>query len=148
MVNADGTFNFKQVPTNMDLYLYATSKDLKYAASMEILIKENAEDSKEIVLVMEPTQSVTLSFDGDPLEDTLQRTLQIMPNYRDAKMTRAIGRVSPDEQGVFHIDGVLPGKTYWVCDLVPGISNMILGNTDFEMPNGIAPIAEEMILVP
>ena len=114
--NSDGSFELKNVPAGLKLFLYGNTKDYKYFLAEVI---GNIEDPTILSspLVMKAGQETDILLTNKKDEPCVNLSLKIRPMMWGNQLYRAdslYGRT--DAQGRLKINGILPGMDYFVID--------------------------------
>lgn len=111
-----GLFELKEVPAGLDLYVYAESKDRRFAAHGEYVIDHEPNEAPFLALNLLPTETATITVTDE--EGLLACSLDVCiePVVQGKRIWRAERRGHTNEQGELVIDGILPGVTYRICD--------------------------------
>jgi hypothetical protein len=114
--NSDGSFELKEVPVGLRLFLYGTTKDHQYVLAEVI---EHIEDPTELSdpLIMKPGQEADILLIDKRDEPCANLSLRIRPMMWGNRLFRADslnGRT--DAQGRLKINGILPDMEYYVMD--------------------------------
>ncbi|MBN2588375.1 MAG: carboxypeptidase regulatory-like domain-containing protein [Sedimentisphaerales bacterium] len=114
--NPDGSFELKEVPVGMKLFIYGHTRDYKYVLSEIIEELENPTELSQ-PLVMKEGQVADVLFTNEQGEPLINFPLGIMPKMWGNDVFRAEehhGRT--DAQGHLKINGVIPGMEYFIMD--------------------------------
>ena len=113
---SDGSFELKDVPAGLKLFLYGNTKDYRYILAEVI---ENVEDPTVLSepLVMQPGQVADILLPGNQGKSCANLSVRVKPvmwgnqpfraDYHDGKT---------DAEGRLKIDGIIPGMEYYVMD--------------------------------
>ena len=114
--SSDGSFELKEVPAGLKLFLYGNTKDYQYILAEVI---ENLEDPTELTspLIMKPGHVADILLADKWGEPCANLSVKLKPvkwnnrlfraDYRDAKI---------DAEGRLKINGIIPGMEYYVMD--------------------------------
>lgn len=120
--NPDGTFDLKEVPRDMEVFLYAQTSDRKYVLA-EVLDPAQASPELDLPLVMREgarTSVVVTDKSGKPQANM---ALRIRPRKWDHHLFRADDRtVTTDAEGRLTLDGIVPGLEYFIRDAKANLS--------------------------
>ncbi|MCP4453762.1 MAG: hypothetical protein GY809_20060, partial [Planctomycetes bacterium] len=113
-----GLFELKEVPAGLDLYVYAESKNRRFAAIAEYAIGHEPNVAPFLELTLLPTETVTIVVTDE--EGLLACSLDVCiePVVQGKRIWRAERQGHTNEQGELVIDGILPGVTYKIYDEV------------------------------
>ncbi|MBN2180506.1 MAG: redoxin domain-containing protein [Sedimentisphaerales bacterium] len=114
--NSDGSFEMKEVPAGLKLFLYGNTKDNQYVLAEVI---ENVEDPTVLSapLIMKQGQETDILLTDKRDEPVANLALKIRPMMWGNQIFRADSlNGKTDAQGQLKMKGILPGMEYFVID--------------------------------
>lgn len=114
--NPDGSFELKDVPAGLKLFLYGTTKDYQYVLAE---LMENVEDPTGLSspLIMKPGQVADVLLTdkrGEPCANLSVKLIPVM--WRDQIFYADSRDAKTDAEGRLKINGIVPGMEYHVMD--------------------------------
>lgn len=113
---SDGSFELKDVPAGLKLFLYGHTKDSQYILAEVI---ENVEDPTVLSepLVMKPGQVADVLLVNKRDEPCANMNVKVKPVMWDNRLFRAnYHNARTDAEGRLKINGIIPGMKYYVMD--------------------------------
>jgi len=113
---ADGSFELKDVPAGLKLFLYGHTKDYQYILAEVI---ENVEDPTILSepLVMKQGQVADVLLVNKRDEPCANLSVKVKPVMWDNRLFRAdYHKARTDAEGRLKINGIIPGMKYYVMD--------------------------------
>ena len=113
---ADGSFELKDVPAGLKLFVYGHTKDYQYVLAEVI---ENVEDPTVLSepLVMKPGQVADVLLADKRDEPCANLNVKVKPVMWDHRLFRAdYHNAKTDAEGHLKINGIIPGMKYYVMD--------------------------------
>jgi len=113
---ADGSFELKDVPAGLKLFVYGNTKDYQYVLAEVI---ENVEDPTVLSesLVMKPGQVADVLLVDKRDEPCTNLDVKVAPVMWDNRLFRAdYHNAKTDAEGRLKINGIIPGMNYYVMD--------------------------------
>lgn len=122
LTNRDGSFELKDVPDGLDLFLYAHTADHRYVLAEEISPKDGAFDLPN-PLVMRPGRRADVLITDEKGNPRANLALKIKPRKWGRNVFRAEDREArTDANGRLRIDGIVPGLEYFLRDASANLS--------------------------
>jgi RNA polymerase sigma-70 factor (ECF subfamily) len=118
IADADGRYQFDGVPENVRVHVYAATRDRRYGGVVTAMVPGGLHPAPLRAFSVSPTRSVDYAIESDSLERTLKRKLEVRLEIDGEELRCGMvnREVSADENGIFHIPNVLPGRTYRIVD--------------------------------
>ncbi|MCK4628314.1 MAG: M48 family metalloprotease, partial [Sedimentisphaerales bacterium] len=114
--NMDGTFELKDVPAGLQLFLYAQTKDYKYVLAENLRPLEGENNLAE-PLIIQSGETAEVLFTDEKGNPRSNMKLKIQPMMWDSIIFRSDSRpIQTDSNGMVKVDGIVPGMKYFVCD--------------------------------
>ena len=114
--NADGSFDLKEVPREVELFVYAETKDHKYVLA-EVLDPAQASPELAQALVMREGSTASLVLADASGKPRVNMAIKLRPRKWEHYLMRAEDRpASTDAEGRLTLDGIVPGLEYFVRD--------------------------------
>ena len=113
---SDGSFELKEVPVGMKLFVYGNTKDYRYVLAEVI---ENVEDPTILSspLVMKQGQAADVLLVDKRDEPCANLSVKVKPVMWDNRLFRAdYHDARTDADGRLKINGIIPGMKYYVMD--------------------------------
>ena len=114
--NSDGSFELKDVPVGLTLFLYGNTKDYQYVLAEVI---DNIEDPTVLPapLIMKPGQVADVLLTDKRGEPCADLSLKIKPvMWGDQIFYADYHNAKTDARGRLKINGIIPGMEYYVMD--------------------------------
>jgi len=113
---SDGSFELKDVPVGLKLFVYGNTKDYQYILAEVI---DNVEDPTVLSqpLVMQPGKVADVLLTDKRGEPCANLSIRVKPVMWDNRLFRAdYHKAKTDAQGRLKINGIIPGMKYNVMD--------------------------------
>jgi len=113
---SDGSFELKEVPAGLKLFIYGNTKDYQYILAEVI---DNVEDPTVLSapLIMQPGQVADVLLADKRDEPCANLSVKVKPVMWDNRLFRAdYHNAKTDAEGRLKINGIIPGMKYYVMD--------------------------------
>jgi hypothetical protein len=114
--NPDGSFELKDVPAGLKLFLYGNTKDREYILAEVI---ENVKDPTELTspLIMKPGQMADILLTDKRGKSCANLSIKVKPVMWDHQLFYAdFHRGKTDARGRLKINGIIPALEYFIID--------------------------------
>jgi hypothetical protein len=114
--SSDGSFELKDVPAGLKLFLYGNTKDYQYILAEVI---ENVEDPTVLSkpLIMQPGQVADILLTDKRGKSCSNLSVKVTPVMWGNRLFRADSHdARTDAEGRLKINGIIPGMEYYVMD--------------------------------
>jgi hypothetical protein len=114
--SSDGSFELKDVPAGLKLFLYGNTKDYQYILAEVI---ENVQDPTVLSepLVMQPRQVADVLLSDKQGRSCANLSIKVTPVMWGNRLFRADSHdARTDAEGRLKINGIIPGMEYYVMD--------------------------------
>jgi hypothetical protein len=114
-----GRFDLEGVPAGRTLHLYAETADRRFAGTVTVQTPAQADPSFRLSIPMEPTVAVEITFHDDKGKPLPSKSFRISPIVEDEDFPFLRRDVESDAHGLVKIDGIVPGRSYRVEEVLP-----------------------------
>jgi hypothetical protein len=114
--NADGSFELKEVPAGLKLFIYGNTKDFQFILAETI---DSVQDPTVLSapLIMKKGRTASALLRNKQGELCANMSVNVTPMIWGDHIPRANEhRVKTDAEGLLKIDGILPGMEYFIMD--------------------------------
>ncbi len=120
--NPDGSFELKEVPRDVEVFLYAETSDHKYVLA-EVLDPVQASPELARPLVMQEGRTASIILTDKSGKPRVNMALKLRPRKWEHYVFRADDRpASTDAEGRLTLDGIVPGLEYFLRDARANLS--------------------------
>lgn len=114
-----GRFTLDGVPPGQTLQLYAETADRRLAGTASCRSPEKTDPAPRVTMALAATVAVEVDLSDDAGKPLANRKVQIRPRVGDDEFLFLERSVETDAQGRLRLDGIVPGLSYRIVEVLP-----------------------------